>query len=199
YIEHIIDELERFYIIDDANPVKRYYLEAVRNDREEGSKEFIKYLNTRLERVKDKLERLMWTTTQRDESSVVLSTVHGVKGEEYKYVFYMPTRRAPARRTQVSEDMPKDERENIWGRYTETHNIHYVAPTRAIEQLIIISEANELLDKRNKLNKLIAQNKPYNADMDALLQKLNQPIYRAVQYDENGEAIPPKDDEEDGE
>ena len=199
YIEHIIDELERFYIIDDANPVKNYYLKAVGDDREQGSKEFIKYLNTRLERVKDKLERLMWTTTQRDESAIFLSTVHGVKGEEFKYVFYMPTPSAPDRSVKVSEDMPKDEREILWGSYAETQNIHYVAATRAIEQLIIISEGNELLDKRNKLNRLIAQNKPYNADMDVLLQKLNQPKYHAVQYDENGEAIQPGDNEEDGE
>lgn len=201
FAEHVIDELERFYIIDDANPVKNYYLKAIFNDRKQGTAEFIKYLGTRLERLKEKLERLMWTTTQRDESAIFLSTVHGVKGEEFKYVFYMPTPSAPDRSIKVSEDMPKDEREILWGSYAETQNIHYVAATRAIEQLTIISEGNELLEKRNKLNQLIAQDKPYNADMDVLLQQLNQPIYRAKQYGDDGEPVMPKDDddEEDGE
>lgn len=125
------------------------------------------------ERVNERLKQTLYSNkVERDDTRVKLSTVHGVKGDEYKIVYYIPSIRVPANREILPDPkMDREQREHMYGEYAESQNIHYVAITRAIEQIYIVEYGTSFQKKKDEIQNLKSKNKGYNKDLDILLHR----------------------------
>lgn len=92
--------------------------------------------------INDDLTKLMFKDINKpSKPSITISTVHGVKGAQFKYVFYMPSKyRSTQMRQYNYKNYTKDDptSEERWGSVSEIQNIHYVAITRAIQAVFVV-------------------------------------------------------------
>lgn len=92
--------------------------------------------------INDDLTKLMFKDIDKpSKPSITVSTVHGVKGAQFKYVFYMPSKYRSTRMRQYNyKNYTKDDptSEERWGSVSEIQNIHYVAITRAIQAVFVV-------------------------------------------------------------
>lgn len=115
YAERYNQNIEEFEVI----------LEELRNSAK-GFKTIIEFL-THIERVKEKLE-----VSKEVKEGVILSTIHGVKGMEFKNIFIVNA---------VEETIPH--KSSIENNLEEERRLFYVGVTRAIENLYIYAPKNQ--------------------------------------------------------
>lgn len=115
YAERYNQNIEEFEVI----------LEELRNSAN-GFKTIIEFL-THIERVKEKLE-----VSKEVKEGVILSTIHGVKGMEFKNIFIVNA---------VEETIPH--KSSIENNLEEERRLFYVGVTRAIENLYIYAPKNQ--------------------------------------------------------
>lgn len=138
------------------------------NNFEDDIKEFI-FKDVRSQQ--NYLDKLLFSTNVENKDEILVTTVHGVKGEEFKYVYYLPTIKKTRidKGIEVPEGLPLKDKEMLYGMLSEEQNIHYVATTRAIEQLIIVHPAidviKDLIDERK------SKDLSYNKDIETLVSR----------------------------
>lgn len=122
-------------------------------------------------RLSNQLQKILYQapTSTLKENEITLSTVHGVKGDEFDYVIYVPTKKAIDKTLNIDPNLNKEEKELLWGNYAELQNIDYVAVTRAREQITIVGYDQNFDSMKRKIEDCKTNDKPYNKDVAALL------------------------------
>lgn len=147
------------YVMMKQNNTSQYYIKLTK----ELTKHKIKLSN--------QLQKLLYQapTSELKENEITLSTVHGVKGDEFDYVIYVPTKKSIGKTLDIDPNLNKEEKELIWGGYAELQNIDYVAVTRAREQITIVGHGQNFGTMKREIEDCKTNNKPYNKDVAALL------------------------------
>lgn len=184
YIAHVSERRENLYEIFSFLNARKYiknmdekidyytYLHQQNKDKyyQKLNEELIKYKLRLNEQLRNLLYKANDNTQPEDE--VTISTVHGVKGDEFDYVFYIPPQKRYNKEITINPNLDKEEKELLWGSYAELQNIDYVAATRAREQLTIVAHGQNFREDKEGIEDCKSNNKPYNKDVDALLSHL---------------------------
>lgn len=184
YIAHVSERRENLYEIFSFLNTRKYiknmdekidyytYLHQQNKDKyyQKLNEELTKYKLRLNEQLRNLLYKANDNTQPEDE--VTISTVHGVKGDEFDYVFYIPPQKRYNKKITINPNLDKEEKELLWGSYAELQNIDYVAATRAREQLTIVAHGQNFREDKEGIEDCKSNNKPYNKDVDALLSHL---------------------------
>lgn len=184
YIAHVSERKENLYEIFSFLNARKYiknmdekidyytYLHQQNKDKyyQKLNEELTKYKLRLNEQLRNLLYKANDNTQSEDE--VTISTVHGVKGDEFDYVFYIPPQKRYNKEITINPNLDKEEKELLWGSYAELQNIDYVAATRAREQLTIVAHGQNFREDKESIENCKSNNKPYNKDVDALLSHL---------------------------
>lgn len=161
YIKNMDEKIDYYMYLHQQNKDKYY---------QKLNEELTKYKLRLNEQLRNLLYKANDNTQPEDE--VTLSTVHGVKGDEFDYVFYIPPQKRYNKEITINPNLDKEEKELLWGSYAELQNIDYVAATRAREQLTIVAHGQNFREDKEGIEDCKSNNKPYNKDVDALLSHL---------------------------
>lgn len=173
-LNHITRFLEDNKLISDAYALTNKLINIKRQNNDKYYQELILELRKHKLYLNEQLRNLLYKSGGHDvpDDEVIVSTVHGVKGDEFDYVFYIPPRKSCDKEVHVDPSLSREEKELLWGGYAELQNIDYVAVTRAREQLSIISYDQDFEAMHNHIETCKKDNLPYNKDVDALLSHL---------------------------
>lgn len=175
YITNFFDELRKLkiYKSEDALANAAQTLESYKQlDFDSALEKMDNFIGNRLNYAYKKHEQTLFSTNILVKDEILVSTVHGIKGEEYKYVYYLPsiTKSELGVSLDVPEGISTRDKELLYGDISEEQNIHYVAVTRAIEQLNIVFE--DLYGMKYLIEERKAKGLSYNKDIDILTSKI---------------------------
>lgn len=187
-LDELFGKLIKFKsIYNQLKQSQNHYIDLLLKDhnRKQFQKELMNELDTLREKIEFKMTMLLFNPREKSNSNeVCISTVHGVKGEEYRYVYYIPDNLRPSKSVNPDENLTLAEREQYWGEYSETQNIHYVAITRAIEQFNIVDYFHNFHEYIETINDLKAKDEDYNIDVQTLLSPFKKQIMTTQYSDE---------------
>lgn len=184
YIAHVSERRENLYEIFSFLNARKYIknmdekIDYYTHLHQQNKDKYYQKLNEELTKYKlrlnEQLRNLLYKANDntQPEDEVTLSTVHGVKGDEFDYVFYIPPQKRYNKEITINPNLDKEEKELLWGSYAELQNIDYVAATRAREQLTIVAHGQNFREDKEGIEDCKSNNKPYNKDVDALLSHL---------------------------
>lgn len=181
-VKAFFDFLRKQYLLDYLFNDLDYYATLFDKNPTRASRELKKEIRRMLTPLRKELTQSIFNRNDKTaKDGVYLSTVHGVKGDEYKYIYYIPGTLSPSKVIDIDEGLTTNEKEMRWGRYSEEQNIHYVAITRAIDEFHIVDmetrfpdSLSEIEEQKNKKN-----GGRYNVDLDALMAPFHQDIEAA--------------------
>lgn len=169
-LETLYYQLRKFHLLNHITHSYQYYLNIVDSNKPRLKRELTQDLDRLNDFVSLKMSMSLFNPNQNnDQNGVRLSTVHGIKGDEYRYVYYIPEKNTPLKDVNPEKDLTIAERERFWGSYAERQNIHYVAITRAIDQFTLVDYYNSYQSDLEKINDAKLNNKIYNIDTETLL------------------------------
>lgn len=189
-LEQLFDQSNKYYFNKSLKYTFNEYLEMFRNDVQKFNEEMKHNMELLRQEYEFKMSMSLFSPNKKpNEPGVRLSTVHGIKGDEYRYVYYIPEQNTPLKSVKPDSNLTAEEREVFWGEYAERQNIHYVAITRAIDQFTIVDYYNNFKNDLEKIENAKLNGDDYNIDTETLLKPFKEEIENAVLSDEEYDMI----------
>lgn len=174
-INQIISFLKDRKLISENSSKLEYYSDLKQSDHQNYVTKLTSELTKHKTRLNEQLRNLLYQapiSENRPEGEITLSTVHSVKGDEFDYVIYIPPHKYETKLVEIDNNLDDEEKEALYGEYSELQNIDYVAATRAREQLFIVGYGQDFEEKKSKIEDCKRNKNPYNKDVEALLSHL---------------------------
>lgn len=183
-LDEFYDKMRKYHLLDMINHDLKYYRQIVYQNKPKFNREFGDELKTLRQLIEHKMSLSMFNSNKTKEQGVRLSTVHGIKGDEYRYVYYIPEKNSPLKHINPEANLTTNEKELFWGDYAERQNIHYVAITRAIDQFTLVDYENNFPSDLEEIEKAKIKDQPYNIDTYNLLKPFENTIKNTILSDD---------------